>query len=91
MTEPDVRVFHRRLGIVLVWFMIGQATSGALLSLGAWMGPIPYVHNLMGLLHYNWDPLGTVYRLLLSLGFAVQGISGIIIFAMIRARRRKGG
>lgn len=93
MTEAGARAFHRRLGIILVWFMMGQALSGALLSLGAWLGPIPYVQyvqKVMGLLHYNWDPLGSGYRVLLGLGTWAQGISGIIIFTLIRARRRKG-
>jgi len=91
MKEVAVRKFHRSLGIIAVWFLLGQVLTGLVLSIGdltpvaipAWLG------QLLGTLHTGWNPLGGVYRILLALAALTQGISGIIIYYMIRARSRK--
>ena len=90
MKEVSVRKFHRSLGIMVVWFLAGQALSGLILSVGDLTpGNSPAaLASLMGILHTGWNPLGSVYRTLLALGTLAQGISGIIIYFLIRARTR---
>ena len=91
MKEVEVRKFHRTLGIIVVWFLAGQALTGlSLAALGmAPEGSFPLLDKILGFLHTGWNPLGGIYRVLLGLGTLAQGLTGIIIFFMIRARTRK--
>ena len=91
MKEVEVRKFHRTLGIIVVWFLALQALSGLILAaLGLASGSTPsQLDSLMSTLHTGWNPAGSLYRLLLALGTLGQGISGIMIFFLIRARTRK--
>lgn len=88
MKEVKVRKFHRILGIIVVWFLMGQVFTGLILSCGEITpGGLPQgLDHLLGTLHFGWNPLGSVYRLILALSVFAQGISGIIIYFMIRAR-----
>lgn len=91
MQEAKVRKFHRVLGIIVVWFLMGQVFTGLILSLGE-ITPVGIpqgLDHLLGTLHFGWNPLGSVYRLVLALATFAQGISGLIIYFMIRARSRK--
>ncbi|MBM4294654.1 MAG: hypothetical protein FJ126_07105 [Deltaproteobacteria bacterium] len=90
MKEPEVRKFHRILGIIVVWFLTGQFLTGLVLTLTP-AGQVSWLTKTAGVLHYNWDPLGTWYRVLLTAATAAQGISGIIIYFMIRERQKKAG
>jgi len=45
--------------------------------------------RILSTLHFGWNPLGGIYRVLLGLATLAQGISGIVIFLLIRARTRK--
>ncbi len=90
MQEAAVRKFHRKNGIILVWFLALQAITGLLLSLGVLAGtPDSSVwFKIMATIHHEWNPIGSIYRILLALVTALQGITGIIIYSMIRARSR---
>ncbi|MDD2902006.1 MAG: hypothetical protein PHU44_06185 [Syntrophales bacterium] len=91
MKEVKVRKFHRILGIIVVWFLLGQVLTGLILTI-AHMGtdhsPIS-LFDLAGTLHFGWNPLGGAYRLVLALTIFAQAISGIIIYFLIRARNRR--
>lgn len=91
MKEMAVRKFHRTLGIIVVWFMAGQALSGTILAIdGLGLGSIPSaLRDSLTYLHFGWLPLGGIYRILLGLATLAQGVSGIMIFLLIRARTRK--
>ena len=91
MKEVEVRKFHRTLGIIVVWFLAGQALSGLVLAaLGLASGSSPsQLDKIMSILHFGWNPAGSLYRVFLGLATLAQGISGIIIFFLIRARTRK--
>ena len=91
MKEVEVRKFHRTLGIIVVWFLAGQVLTGLILTIGGMApgGSPAFLDNLLGTLHFGWNPLGGIYRLLLGLAALAQGISGIIIYFLIRARTRK--
>ncbi len=87
MKEVSVRKFHRRLGIVVVWFLAIQAVTGLLLSaFGEWKSPLMAA---MATIHHEWNPAGDIYRVILALATAAQGILGIVIFKMMRARMKK--
>ncbi len=91
MKEVGVRKFHRALGIIVVWFLAGQALTGVSLAvLGlAPEGSFPLWDKILSFLHFGGSIPGVVYRILLGLATLVQGITGIMIFFMIRARTRK--
>jgi hypothetical protein len=90
MTELELRKFHRNWGIFLVPFLALQGVSGLALSLSDLVrAPQSEFLALLGVLHHGWNPLGSLYRILLSLATAVQGISGIILFVFIRSRHRQ--
>ena len=91
MKEVEVRKFHRLLGIIVVWFLAGQALTGlGLATLGLVPGGDPSrLDSLLSFLHTGWPPLGGVYRIILGLATLAQGLSGIMIFFLIRARTRK--
>jgi hypothetical protein len=91
MKEAEVRKFHRNLGIIMVWFLAGQTLTGLVLSLGGMTpaGSPTGLYNLLSTLHFGWNPLGGIYRTLLALAVFAQGISGIIIYYLIRTRSSK--
>ncbi|MBM4273297.1 MAG: hypothetical protein FJ134_02390 [Deltaproteobacteria bacterium] len=91
MKEAEVRKFHRRLGIILVGFLAVQALTGLVLSVAGLAGYTSWLTKTAGVIHYNWDPLGTLYRVLLTAATAIQGISGIIIYQRIKERQKKPG
>jgi hypothetical protein len=91
MKEVAVRKFHRLLGMIVVWFLAGQTLTGLILAVeGVVPGSMPsQLDRILSTLHFGWNPLGGIYRVLLGLATLAQGISGIIIFLLIRARTRK--
>jgi len=91
MKEVGMRKFHRVLGIIVVWFLMGQVLTGSVLAA---LGLIPggessQLDSLLAVLHFGWSPLGGIYRIILGLAALAQAISGIIIYLLIRARTRK--
>ena len=91
MKEVEVRKFHRSLGIIVVWFLAGQTFSGLILSIRemASGGSPVWLYNILSTLHFGWNPMGGIYRILLALAVFAQGISGIIIYYLIRTRSHK--
>lgn len=91
MKEVGVRKFHRLLGIIVVWFLMGQVLTGSGLAA---LGLVPggessQLDKILTVLHFGWPPLGGIYRIILGVATLAQAISGIIIFLLIRARTRK--
>jgi succinate dehydrogenase/fumarate reductase cytochrome b subunit len=81
MNSAKVQTLHRRLGISIVCFLLVQAIAGLLMAMGRLvsldMSP-PY--NILYSIHADWDPLGSIYRVVLGFATAMQGILGIMIF-----------
>jgi hypothetical protein len=81
MTSAKVRTIHRRLGISIAFFLFIQAIAGLFMAMGRLvsldMSP-PY--NILYSIHADWDPLGSIYRVVLGLTTAMQGTLGIMIF-----------
>jgi len=81
MNPVKVRTIHRRLGISIVCFLLIQAVAGLLMAMGRLarldMTP-PY--NILYSIHADWDPLGSIYRVVLGFATAIQGLLGIMIF-----------
>jgi len=81
MNSVKVRTIHRRLGISLVFFLFVQAIAGMLMSIGriASIDTSP-LYNLLYSIHADWDPWGSIYRIVLGLATAIQGVLGMMIF-----------
>jgi len=81
MNSTKVRTIHRRLGISIAFFLFVQAIVGMFMSTGrlASLDMSP-TYNVFFSIHADWDPLGSIYRVILGLATAMQGILGIMIF-----------
>lgn len=91
MLEADIRRIHRTVGIYLVGFLALQAITGLLISLwtltdaprdGFWV-------TVMAWIHHEWNPVGSVYRILLGALAAGQGVGGLLIYLLMRSRLHK--
>src|SRR5512135_1626017 len=89
MNSVKVRTIHRRLGISIALFLFVQAIAGMLMSIGrlASIDTSP-LYSLLYSIHADWDPWGSIYRVVLGLATALQGVLGIMIFRS-RARFKK--
>jgi len=87
MTQIEVRRFHRRLGIIVVWFLALQAITGFFIGVGELMGESSFI-QFMGTIHYDWKPLGGIYRFFLILAILAQGLSGLAIYFLMRTRAK---
>ena len=91
MNLGKVRTTHRRLGISIAFFLFVQAIVGMLMSTGRLasldMSPL---YNVLFSIHADWDPLGSIYRVVLGLATAMQGVLGIMIFrGQFRLKKKK--
>ena len=91
MNLGKVRTTHRRLGISIAFFLFVQAIVGMLMSTGRLasldMSPL---YNVLFSIHADWDPLGSIYRVVLGLATAMQGVLGIMIFrSQFRLKKKK--
>ncbi len=81
MNTGKVRTAHRRIGISIVGFLFVQVGAGMLMSAGRLssveMSP-PY--NILYYIHADWGLVGDIYRFILGIATATQGVLGIIIF-----------
>ncbi len=81
MTSTKARTLHRRLGISIAFFLFIQAILGMFMSMGRLasldMSPM---YNVLFSIHADWDPLGSIYRVVLGLATTMQVILGIMIF-----------
>jgi hypothetical protein len=91
MLEANVRKIHRTVGIYLVGFLALQLASGLFISLDTLMGtPGDSMWlGVMAWIHHGWNPVGSVYRILLGALALAQGLGGVIIYLLIRARLTK--
>ncbi len=90
LNERLVINLHYRVGITIVVFLLVQAATGLLLGLGTLSSVTGSKwFQILEIIHTNWDPLGSMYRILLGLGKVAQCILGIIIILLSRAHYRK--
>ena len=90
MNLGKVRNTHRRLGISIVCFLVVQAIAGMLMSVERLASvDTSKLYNVLYSIHADWDPLGSIYRVILGFATAMQGILGIMIF-LDRFRFRTG-
>jgi len=76
-----MRTIHRRLGISIACFLFVQALLGMFMGIGRLVSlDMSPVYNVLFSIHADWDPFGSVYRVVLGFATAVQGILGIMIF-----------
>ena len=80
MNSVKVRTIHRRLGISVAFFLFVQAIAGMLMSIGrlASIDASP-LYKILYSIHADWDPSGSIYRVVLGLATAMQGVLGIMI------------
>ena len=91
MNSVKVRTIHRRLGISIAFFLFVQAIAGMLMSIGrlASMDTSP-PYSILYSIHADWDPWGSIYRIVLGLAAAMQGVLGIMIFrSLVRFKKKK--
>ncbi len=76
-----MRTIHRRLGISVAFFIFIQAILGMFMGMGrlASLDMSP-TYNALFYIHADWDPLGSIYRVVLGLATTMQVILGIMIF-----------
>jgi hypothetical protein len=91
MLEMGVRKVHRSIGIYLVAFLAVQTLTGLLISVETMAGSdrVGLWSTLVAAIHHDWNPLGSLFRINLAVFTVVQGLSGVIIFMLLRARTRK--
>ena len=81
---------HCRVGITIVIFLLVQAGKGLFLSLGTLASDTgSQWFHILEIIHTNWDPVGSLYRIILGLGIVIQSVLGIIIISMSRDRYKK--
>jgi len=75
------RSIHRTVGISIAVFLFIQAILGVLMGIGklASLDASP-IYGVLYSIHAGWNPLGSVYRLLLGLAVCVQVSLGVMIF-----------
>jgi succinate dehydrogenase/fumarate reductase cytochrome b subunit len=90
MNSAKVRTTHRRLGISIAFFLFVQAILGMFMSLGRLASlDMSTTYNVLFSIHADWDPIGSIYRVVLGLATAMQGVLGIMIF-LSRFRYKTG-
>lgn len=81
MNWGKVRTLHRRLGISIACFLLVQAIAGMFMSMGRLASVENFkLYNVLYAIHADWDPLGSIYRVILGFATAMQGLLGIMIF-----------
>lgn len=91
MLEASFRKIHRTFGIYLVGFLALQAITGLFIALGTLGGADrdAWWFWLLAGLHHDWNPLGSIYRVVLGVFTVAQGLGGVMIYLMMRARQGK--
>jgi hypothetical protein len=88
MLEAKVRKIHRTVGIYLVGFLALQLVTGLFISLGTLMDTPrdTFWFAAMAWIHHEWNPVGSVYRILLGALAIAQALGGVVIYLLMRAR-----
>ncbi len=91
MNSVKVRTIHRRLGISIAFFLFVQAIAGMLMSIGRLASiDMPPLYNILYSIHADWDPWGSIYRVVLGFATAMQGVLGIMIFrSRVRFKKKE--
>lgn len=91
MLEAKIRKMHRTVGIYLVGFLVIQALTGLFISLGTLTGTPwdTFWFKAMAWIHHEWNPVGSVYRILLGALVVGQGLGGLAIYLLMRSRMHK--
>jgi hypothetical protein len=91
MLEANIRKIHRTVGIYLVGFLALQAITGLFISLGTLMGTPgeTFWFKAVAWIHHEWNPVGSVYRILLGALATGQGLGGLVIYLLMRSRLKK--
>lgn len=91
MLEANIRKIHRTVGIYLVGFLALQAITGLFISLGTLMDTPRETlwFAVMAWIHHEWNPVGSVYRILLGALVTGQGLGGLAIYLLMRSRLNK--
>jgi succinate dehydrogenase/fumarate reductase cytochrome b subunit len=85
-----VRIIHRRLGIAVVGFLLVQALVGMLMGIERLASvEMSGLYNLLYYIHADWDPPGSIYRVILGVVVILQGMLGIMIY-LNRFRTKTG-
>lgn len=86
--EATFRKVHRTVGIYLVGFLALQAITGLFISLWTLTGSPGdgFWFAAMAWIHHEWNPVGSVYRILLGALAAGQGLGGLAIYLLMRSR-----
>jgi succinate dehydrogenase/fumarate reductase cytochrome b subunit len=76
-----VRIIHRSLGISVVGFLLVQALVGMFMGIERLASvEMSRIYNLFYYIHADWDPLGSIYRVILGVAVILQGMLGIMIY-----------
>jgi len=90
MNSMKVRTIHRRLGISIAFFLFIQAMVGMLMGIGRLASAdTSHAYNVLYSIHAGWNPLGSIYRVVLALATAMQGVLGIMIFRNLYRFKKK--
>ncbi len=91
MQEANIRKIHRTVGVYLVVFLAIQAITGLLIALGTLMGTPgdSLWFTIVAWIHHEWNPVGSVYRILLGALTIGQGLGGLTIYLLMRSRLKK--
>ncbi len=92
MNPVRTRTLHRRLGISIAFFLFVQAVAGMFMSIGklASVDASP-LYNMLYSIHAGWESMGSVYRVVLGLATATQGVLGFMIFRSRGRPKKKEG
>ncbi len=91
MLEANVRKIHRTMGIYLVGFLALQVITGLFISWGTLMD-IPrdtFWFAAVAWIHHDWNPVGSVFRIVLGVLTIGQGLGGLAIYLLMRSRQKK--
>lgn len=91
MLEANIRRIHRTVGIYLVGFLALQTITGLFISLWTLTGAPAngFWFTAMAWIHHEWNPAGSVYRVLLGALATGQGLGGLAIYLLMRSRLTK--
>jgi hypothetical protein len=87
MMEPNLRKWHRRLGVTTAIFMATQALTGLVVCAGTFVsGSWPDI--LAASIHHEGGFWGELYRVFLGTAETAVVITGFLVFLKLRARQR---
>ncbi|MCK9376766.1 MAG: hypothetical protein M0P73_11515 [Syntrophobacterales bacterium] len=91
MLEANVRKIHRTMGVYLVGFLALQVITGLFVAWGTLMDTpgARFWFAAAAWIHHEWNPVGSVFRIVLGVLTIGQGLGGLAIYLLMRARQNK--